>query len=70
MRLLRLGILPITATGGTPVPRVDQVDLVPRWSRELFSQTAEYALRTMAFLGKRWPAAATTAQIAEVTQVP
>lgn len=36
----------------------------------MFSQTAEYALRAIAFLGEQFPRASTTGQIAEATCVP
>ena len=36
----------------------------------MFSQTAEYALRAVAYLGEQAPEARTTGQIAKATQVP
>lgn len=36
----------------------------------MFSQTAEYALRAIAFLGEQFPNARTTGEIAEATLVP
>ena len=38
--------------------------------RELFSQTAEYALRAITFLAENSPASVTTEQIADATIVP